>query len=175
MSKPEINIPAEFAVNGVKTPFSNAKIQNGFDRINPDVLTGDNLNKFIDDTYKGLNGVFDLYDIKLDHNQIGGSHILEAPNGVCEKDSNNNIVIKAGLKLLIADGLNTNGTYKNYIYTFEEDVTLNAGGRLDPDYSRPELVFSNGVGKIGEGDFMLSGAQSEFYHVAGDGCNSNDL
>lgn len=62
MSKPNINIPAEFAVNGIKTPFSNAKIQNGFDRINPDVLAGDNLNQFIDDTYKGLNGVLELFN-----------------------------------------------------------------------------------------------------------------
>lgn len=62
MSKPNINIPAEFAVNGIKTPFSNAKVQNGFDRINPDVLAGDNLNQFIDDTYKGLNGVLELYE-----------------------------------------------------------------------------------------------------------------
>lgn len=62
MSKPNINIPAEFAVNGVKTPFSNAKVQNGFDRINPDVFAGDNLNQFIDDTYKGLNGVLELYE-----------------------------------------------------------------------------------------------------------------
>lgn len=62
MSKPNINIPAEFAVNGVKTPFSNAKIQNGFDKLSRDVLAGDNLNKFIDDTYKGLNGVLELYE-----------------------------------------------------------------------------------------------------------------
>lgn len=62
MSKPNINIPAEFAPNGVRTPFSNAKVQNGFDRINPDVFAGDNLNQFIDDTYKGLNGVLELYE-----------------------------------------------------------------------------------------------------------------
>lgn len=62
MSKPNIDIPASFAVNGVKTPFTNAKIQNGFDRINPDVFAGDNLNQFIDDTYKGLNGVLELYE-----------------------------------------------------------------------------------------------------------------
>lgn len=53
--KPSITIPAEFAPNGVRTPFSNAKVQDGFDKINPDVLAGDNLNQFIDDTYKGLN------------------------------------------------------------------------------------------------------------------------
>lgn len=62
MSKPNINIPAEFAINGTKTDFSQAKITNGFDRLQPDVLPGDNLNKFIDDTYKGLNGVLELFE-----------------------------------------------------------------------------------------------------------------
>ena len=62
MSKPNINIPTEFAINGDKTDFSQAKITNGFDRLQPDVLPGDNLNKLIDDTYKGLNGVLELYE-----------------------------------------------------------------------------------------------------------------
>ena len=53
--KPNIIIPESFAENGVKTDFDSNKILNGFDRIQPDVLAGDNLNKFIDDTYKGLN------------------------------------------------------------------------------------------------------------------------
>ena len=57
MSKPNINIPTEFAINGDKTDFSQAKITNGFDRLQPDVLPGDNLNKFIDDTYKGVTSV----------------------------------------------------------------------------------------------------------------------
>ena len=54
-TKPNITIPESFAANGVKADFDNNKILNGFDRIQPDVLAGDNLNKFIDDTYKGLN------------------------------------------------------------------------------------------------------------------------
>lgn len=64
-NNPNITIPAGFAQNGQKTDFLEEKIQNGFDPIDPDVLSGDNLNKFIDDTYKGLNyslaGVQDLY------------------------------------------------------------------------------------------------------------------
>ena len=52
---PNIVIPEGFAENGIKADFDNNKILNGFDRIQPDVLAGDNLNKFIDDTYKGLN------------------------------------------------------------------------------------------------------------------------
>lgn len=54
-TNPNITIPESFAVNGIKADFDNNKILNGFDRIQPDVLAGDNLNKFIDDTYKGLN------------------------------------------------------------------------------------------------------------------------
>lgn len=53
--KPNIQIPQAFAINGDKTDFLEEKIQNGFDPVDPDVLAGDNLNKFIDDTYKGLN------------------------------------------------------------------------------------------------------------------------
>ena len=63
MSKPIISIPASFADNGIKTDFPSSKISNGFDNVSPDILAGDNLNKFIDDTYKGLNGVLELYDI----------------------------------------------------------------------------------------------------------------
>ncbi len=63
--KPDIAIPEGFAQNGQKTDFTSDKISDGFDSIDPDVLAGDNLNKFIDDTYKGLNytidGVKDLY------------------------------------------------------------------------------------------------------------------
>ena len=54
-TKPDISIPTSFADTGQKTDFTEEKLQNGFDSINPDVLAGDNLNKFIDDTYKGLN------------------------------------------------------------------------------------------------------------------------
>ena len=64
-TNPNINFPEAFAVEGQKTDFLDEKIQSGFDPVDPDVLAGDNLNKFIDDTYKGLhysmNGVNDLY------------------------------------------------------------------------------------------------------------------
>lgn len=60
--KPNITIPESFAVNGVKADFDSNKVLNGFDRLQPDVLAGDNLNKFIDDTYKGLNYALDIGD-----------------------------------------------------------------------------------------------------------------
>ena len=53
--KPNITIPESFAKNGIKTDFDSDLIAEGFDNLKPDVLAGDNLNKFIDDTYKGLN------------------------------------------------------------------------------------------------------------------------
>ncbi len=63
--KPDVNLPPEFAPKGKKTDFPSEKIENGFDPVDPDVLAGDNLNKFIDDTYKSLNysirGIEDLY------------------------------------------------------------------------------------------------------------------
>lgn len=65
MSKPNISIPARFAINGTKTDFSQTKITDGFDSVAPDILAGDNLNKLIDDTYQGLNGVLELYDTKV--------------------------------------------------------------------------------------------------------------
>lgn len=74
--KPSLNIPEGFAANGTKTDFEQEKIQNGFDPVDPDVLAGDNLNKFIDDTYKGLNytvdGVTDLYKglVVYDENEV---------------------------------------------------------------------------------------------------------
>lgn len=64
-TNPNVIVPAQFAIDGTKTDFSNEKLQNGFDNIAPDILAGDNLNKFIDDTYKSINysnaGVADLY------------------------------------------------------------------------------------------------------------------
>lgn len=64
-TNPNVVVPAAFALNGTKTDFSNEKIQSGFDQDAADVLAGDNLNKFIDDTYKSINysnaGVSDLY------------------------------------------------------------------------------------------------------------------
>ena len=53
--KPNITIPQSFAENGIKTDFDSDLLTDGFDNLRPDVLAGDNLNKFIDDTYKGLN------------------------------------------------------------------------------------------------------------------------
>ena len=64
-TKPNITIPKSFAANGEKNDFNDDMILNGFDRIKQEVVPGDALNKFIDDSYQGLNysmdGVDDLY------------------------------------------------------------------------------------------------------------------
>lgn len=98
---------------------------------------------------------------KLKHSQIAGSCILEAPNGVCEKNSNNKLVIKKGLKLLIANGLNTDGTYKNFIYTVANDIILD-DEILQPDNIRPELVYVHGI-RLDNNSVLLSGSQCANY------------
>ena len=77
-SKPEITLPQAFAVNGRKEDFEEEKLQNGFDPINPDVLAGDNLNKFIDDTYKGLNYSMAIADAV---NSIAENQVLSVQDG----------------------------------------------------------------------------------------------
>jgi len=81
---PNLNIPAAFAVNGTKTDFTNEKLQSGFDDTNPDILAGDNLNKLIDDTYKGLNftidGVEDLYDVTDTNANAIAAHVANTSN-----------------------------------------------------------------------------------------------
>lgn len=68
-TKPDVNIPSEFATNGVKEEFVSEKLLNGYDEVDPDVLAGDNLNKFIDDCFKvnnyALAGIEDLYATAL--------------------------------------------------------------------------------------------------------------
>lgn len=192
-TNPNINFPQAFAIDGQKTDFLEEKIQDGFDPIDPDVLAGDNLNKFIDDTYKGLHyamdGVNDLYKgavlysstetynstsivfsisedritlyrsladnnlgnpltdttkwklaaIGADQNlsnltDAGEKHflnksqitncILEAPNGVATY-SGTTITLKQGLKVLIPNGRNADGTLNNIEYTVQQDMTLN--------------------------------------------------
>jgi len=92
--KPNITIPESFAVNGVKADFDNNKVLNGFDRLQPDVLAGDNLNKFIDDTYKGLNYALnfgDYIDTKVNRagdTMTGNLSIEKAQGSFAIKDSN---------------------------------------------------------------------------------------
>lgn len=60
-------------------------------------------------------------DSKLGKNRITNC-ILEAPNGVATY-SGNILTVKQGLKVLIPNGRNADGTLKNIEYTLENDIT----------------------------------------------------
>lgn len=82
--KPDVVIPSEFAAEGQKSNFSEEKIRSGFNSVARDTLEGDCLNKFIDDTYKGLNysmdGVDDLYDVTDTNANAIASHVANTSN-----------------------------------------------------------------------------------------------
>lgn len=109
------------------------------------------------------DGIEDLYDIKankdwvIDYSKIAGSHVLEAPNGSIVIDGAN-VVAKAGLKVLIADGLNADGTYKNFIYTVEEDTILAPFSSQNPG-----LYFVNGLWLKDDNTLGLSGSQAKVH------------
>ena len=111
-TNPNITIPESFATEGRKTDFSNEKILNGFDPINPDVLCGDNLNKFIDDTYKGLNYsmdcIHDLYKgaVLYDSNETYNLNSL-----VFHVDSNNKTHLYRSLSNNNSSNSLTNSNY----------------------------------------------------------------
>ena len=148
--KPEIKIPAAFALEGQKTDFVEEKIQKGFSNVDPDVLAGDNLNKFIDDTYQGLNyaiagtdalnliqeggtltvenGNFVSKTIALDRflnkSQITNC-VLEIPQRVNLVDNGTNIIIKAGTIGIQPNGFEADGTTPKFDYiTVTSDITL---------------------------------------------------
>lgn len=61
------------------------------------------------------------YDRFLNKNQITNC-VLEAPNGIATYQGNN-ITIKSGLKVLMPNGLNADGTLKNIELELEQDLT----------------------------------------------------
>ena len=71
----------------------------------------------------------------LNKNQITNC-ILEAPNGVATY-SGSTLTIKAGLKVLIPNGRNADGTLKNIEYTLENDSTKT----ISSTYEHQSFVF----------------------------------
>lgn len=152
-TKPSVIIPASFAIDGVKTEFDNTKIQNGFDRLQPDVLAGDNLNKLIDDNCKVNNYALDLGDYvdevkaevdeKLNKQQITNC-ILEAPNGVATY-SGSTITVKSGLKVLISDGRNADETLKNIEKILSNDISVT----IDSSKNGNLYIFLNNDDTLG--------------------------
>ena len=104
-TKPNITIPESFAANGVKVDFDNNKILNGFDRIQPDVLAGDNLNKFIDDTYKGLNyGIKGVDYLEERWKSQVTNCITEIPQRIKLELNNETLTLKAGSVVIVPYG-----------------------------------------------------------------------
>lgn len=122
--KPNITIPESFAKNGEKTDFDSDLIESGFDDLEPDVLAGDNLNKFIDDTYKGLNygmaaadainlikegETLTVVDGKLTSGATGGAR------NIGEIVQSTIPLTDAGLHLLDGALINGNGIYSAFV------------------------------------------------------------
>lgn len=75
----------------------------------------------LDETKDSINE--DRASVKLDNTTLISNCILEAPNGVLTY-TGNTITVKAGLKVLIPDGRNEDGSLKSIEYTVPEDVLL---------------------------------------------------
>ncbi len=140
-TNPNITIPESFATEGRKTDFSNEKILNGFDPINPDVLCGDNLNKFIDDTYKGLNYsmdcIHDLYKgaVLYDSNETYNLNSL-----VFHVDSNNKTHLYRSLSNNNSSNSLTNSNYWQEIIIDASNFVSKAG-----DTMSGSLTLNGGV------------------------------
>lgn len=59
-------------------------------------------------------------DLKIDKTLLNGG-IIEVPDPMYEIDGNT-LTIKAGLKVMMPDGLNADGSLKSIIYTVENDI-----------------------------------------------------
>lgn len=66
--------------------------------------------------------------------------ILEAPNGIASYE-NTTITVKEGLKLLISNGRNSNGTLKNIEYTVDKDIQYTPNMNSE---KRDLFIASNG-------------------------------
>jgi len=140
--KPEITIPQSFAENGVKTDFDDTLLTDGFDNLRPDVLAGDNLNKFIDDTYKGLNygmaaadainlinegetlivrdGEFTSGAVGGDINDKITNCLLEVPQNIKLELNNGMVRLKAGSKVIVPNGA---GVFEEVEITSDKELT----------------------------------------------------
>ncbi|MBS5801862.1 MAG: hypothetical protein KIC80_02435 [Brachyspira sp.] len=75
----------------------------------------------IQETIESVNS--DKADKKLLNTSLITNCIVEAPNGVIEY-SGNSITIKSGLKVLIPDGRNSDGSVKSKEYTVADDFSI---------------------------------------------------
>ncbi|MBQ8299281.1 MAG: hypothetical protein IJX99_05385, partial [Clostridia bacterium] len=165
-TKPNITIPESFAANGVKADFDNNKILNGFNRIQPDVLAGDNLNKFIDDTYKGLNysmAASDALNILEDGHTLvyeDGEFKSKLVQGLDGEITNCLLEVPQNIKLELTDGVLTLKAGSTYILpngkdnfehiTISEDLTRNKFGNGSHEnlYIQMYVPNSTGIGGL---------------------------
>lgn len=131
---------------GYKANFSDDKIATGYEKDVADIIRGPNLNNLLDKIGKnfnvldGVNKYLNNMPINsiptvnannqldyVDNNFLNKTQItnciLEAPNGVATY-SGNTITVKQGLKVLIPNGRNADGTLKNIEYIIQSDITL---------------------------------------------------
>ena len=84
--------------------------------------TSGELNTFITDTQSDIQDLQDTKcDKKLKSSGFITNCIIEAPNGVLSY-SGSNVTAYSGLKVLIPDGKNDDGSFKNLEYTLENNV-----------------------------------------------------
>lgn len=85
--------------------------------------TSGELDTFMTDTQNDIQSLQDTKcDKKLNESGFITNCIIEAPNGVVSY-SGSNVTAYSGLKLLIPDGKNDDGSFKNLEYTLSENVT----------------------------------------------------
>lgn len=160
-TNPNITIPESFATDGRKADFSDEKILNGFDPINPDVLCGDNLNKFIDDTYKGLNYsmdcINDLYRgaVLYDTNETYNLNSL-----VFYVDSNN----KTHLYRSLSNNNNSNSLTNN---NYWQEIIIDASNFVSKtgDAMSGSLSFSKTGGGVISLNAIPEGGYSDMQYV----------
>lgn len=75
----------------------------------------------IEETLSGVNS--DRAGINLENTTLISNCVVEAPNGIITY-TGNTITVKSGLKVLIPNGRNSDGTLKSIEYTVEEDELL---------------------------------------------------
>jgi hypothetical protein len=119
----------------------------------------------IDDIATDLNGKADVDLSNLD--TTGEKHflnksqvsncILEAPNGVLTY-SGNTITLKAGLKVLVPDGRNSDGTLKSIEVTLQNDITGTTKSYQANRGNQPLFIDS-------EGNFHYDDTQSDGYYI----------
>lgn len=84
--------------------------------------TSGELDIFVTNTQNDVQNLQDTKcDKKLENTGFITNCIIEAPNGVVSY-SGSNVTAHNGLKVLIPDGKNDDGTFKNIEYTISEDV-----------------------------------------------------